>query len=81
MLLSAAQRCTGRELGSVSAVADSKQTLLCTYLSAVLLAGLSMNIVLQEGHMAVRRADTDRAGDGRGQRWTGQCREGWPPAC
>ncbi|MCF7553644.1 cation transporter [Pseudonocardia sp. WMMC193] len=38
--LSAAQRRTGRELGSTSAVADSKQTLLCTYLSAVLLAGL-----------------------------------------
>ena len=34
------ERRTGRELGSRSAVADSKQTLLCTYLSAVLLAGL-----------------------------------------
>ena len=32
-LLSAAQRRAGRELGSASAVADSKQTLLCTYLS------------------------------------------------
>jgi divalent metal cation (Fe/Co/Zn/Cd) transporter len=42
-LLSAAQRRTGRELGSASAVADSKQTLLCTYLSAVLLAGLAVN--------------------------------------
>jgi hypothetical protein len=30
-------------LGSLSAVADSKQTLLCTYLSAVLLAGLLLN--------------------------------------
>ncbi|MEV6201439.1 cation transporter [Streptomyces sp. NPDC051771] len=38
--LSAAQRRAGRELGSASAVADSRQTLLCTYLSAVLLAGL-----------------------------------------
>jgi divalent metal cation (Fe/Co/Zn/Cd) transporter len=37
-ILSAAQRRAGRELGSASAVADSKQTLLCTYLSAVLLA-------------------------------------------
>ncbi|QGV81985.1 cation transporter [Streptomyces ficellus] len=41
--LSAAQRRAGRELGSVSAVADSRQTLLCTYLSAVLLAGLVLN--------------------------------------
>jgi divalent metal cation (Fe/Co/Zn/Cd) transporter len=42
-VLSAVQRRTGRELGSRSAVADSKQTLLCTYLSAVLLAGLAVN--------------------------------------
>ncbi|OPG08075.1 cation transporter [Microbispora sp. GKU 823] len=42
-LLSYAQRRAGRELGSASAVADSKQTLLCTYLSAVLLAGLALN--------------------------------------
>ncbi|MBO2449457.1 cation transporter [Actinomadura barringtoniae] len=42
-LLSAAQRRAGRELGSASAVADSKQTLLCTYLSAVLLIGLAVN--------------------------------------
>ncbi|WP_431235762.1 cation transporter [Mycolicibacterium psychrotolerans] len=42
-LLSWAQRRAGRELGSRSAVADSKQTLLCTYLSAVLLAGLLLN--------------------------------------
>ncbi|MBD9729732.1 cation transporter [Streptomyces caniscabiei] len=41
--LSAAQRRAGRELGSASAVADSRQTLLCTYLSAVLLAGLVLN--------------------------------------
>lgn len=41
--LSWAQRRTGRELGSLSAVADSKQTLLCTYLSAVLLVGLLLN--------------------------------------
>ena len=43
--LSWAQRRTGRELGSASAVADSKQTLLCTYLSAVVLAGLVLNAV------------------------------------
>jgi divalent metal cation (Fe/Co/Zn/Cd) transporter len=42
-VLSAAQRRAGRELGSTSAVADSKQTLLCTYLSAVLLVGLGLN--------------------------------------
>ncbi|MBX7267316.1 cation transporter [Micromonospora sp. Llam7] len=42
-ILSAAQRRAGRELGSASAVADSKQTLLCTYLSAVLLVGLAAN--------------------------------------
>lgn len=42
-VLSLAQRRTGRELGSRSAVADSKQTLLCTYLSAALLAGLLLN--------------------------------------
>ena len=42
-VLSLAQRSAGRELGSRSAVADSKQTLLCTYLSAILLAGLVVN--------------------------------------
>lgn len=45
-LLSFAQRRAGREMGSRSAVADSKQTLLCTYLSAVLLVGLLLNGVL-----------------------------------
>lgn len=44
--LSAAQRKAGREIGSASAVADSKQTLLCTYLSAVLLVGLLVNLLL-----------------------------------
>ncbi|MEU1570055.1 cation transporter [Streptomyces collinus] len=44
--LSAAQRRAGRELGSATAVADSKQTLLCTYLSAVLLVGLVLNATL-----------------------------------
>jgi divalent metal cation (Fe/Co/Zn/Cd) transporter len=42
-VLSHLQRRAGRELGSRTAVADSKQTLLCTYLSAVLLAGLAVN--------------------------------------
>lgn len=44
--LSQAQRRAGRELGSASAVADSKQTLLCTYLSGVLLVGLLLNSLL-----------------------------------
>lgn len=44
--LSWAQRRTGRALGSVTVVADSKQTLLCTYLSAVLLVGLLLNSLL-----------------------------------
>jgi divalent metal cation (Fe/Co/Zn/Cd) transporter len=44
-VLSWAQRRAGRELGSLSAVADSKQTLLCTYLSAALLVGLTLNVL------------------------------------
>jgi divalent metal cation (Fe/Co/Zn/Cd) transporter len=42
-LLVWAKRRTGRELGSATVVADSMQTLLCTYLSAVLLVGLLAN--------------------------------------
>ncbi|PYE20656.1 cation efflux family protein [Williamsia limnetica] len=45
-ILSWLQRRAGHELGSLSAVADSKQTLLCTYLSAVLLVGLLLNSLL-----------------------------------
>lgn len=48
-VLSVAQRRTGRALGSVTVVADSTQTLLCTYLSAVLLAGLLLNATLGWG--------------------------------
>ena len=44
--LSFAQRRTGRQLGSATVVADSKQTLLCTYLSGVLLLGLALNATL-----------------------------------
>ena len=40
------QRRTGEEIGSHSAVADSKQTLLCTYMSGVLLVGLIANSAL-----------------------------------
>jgi divalent metal cation (Fe/Co/Zn/Cd) transporter len=42
-LLVWAKRRTGRELGSATVVADSTQTLLCTYLSAILLVGLGLN--------------------------------------
>ncbi len=40
------ERRAGRELGSASAVADSKQTLICAYLSAALLIGLLLNSLL-----------------------------------
>jgi divalent metal cation (Fe/Co/Zn/Cd) transporter len=42
-LLAYAKRRTGRELGSATVVADSTQTVLCTYLSAILLVGLVLN--------------------------------------
>ncbi|WP_221584378.1 cation diffusion facilitator family transporter [Microbacterium sp. G2-8] len=42
-LLSFAERRTGRELGSATAVADSKQTLICAWLSAAVLVGLLLN--------------------------------------
>lgn len=45
-LLSLLERRAGRELGSASAVADSKQTLLCSWLSAAVLAGLLLNALL-----------------------------------
>ncbi len=44
--LSLAERRTGRELGSASAVADSKQTLICASLSAAVLLGLALNSLL-----------------------------------
>ncbi len=44
--LSWAQRKAGRELGSASADADSRQTLLCTDLSAAVLVGLVLNAAL-----------------------------------
>ena len=45
-LISYAQRRTGRALGSNAVYADGTQTLLCTYLSAVLLVGLLLNSTL-----------------------------------
>ncbi|MDQ0643465.1 cation diffusion facilitator family transporter [Microbacterium murale] len=44
--LSLAERRAGEELGSATAIADSKQTLLCTYLSAAVLVGLVLNSLL-----------------------------------
>lgn len=41
--LSLAERRAGREAGSATAVADSQQTLICTYLSAAVLVGLVAN--------------------------------------
>jgi divalent metal cation (Fe/Co/Zn/Cd) transporter len=41
--LSLLERRTGTELGSASAIADSKQTLVCSYLSAAVLVGLLLN--------------------------------------
>jgi divalent metal cation (Fe/Co/Zn/Cd) transporter len=42
--LSLIERRTGTELGSASAVADSRQTLICSYLSAAVLVGLVLNL-------------------------------------
>ena len=42
-LLSRAKRSVGRALGSAAMHADAKQTEFCTYLSAILLAGLLLN--------------------------------------
>lgn len=47
--ISWAQRRTGRQLGSNAVFADGTQTLLCTYLSAVLLVGLVLNSTLGWG--------------------------------
>ena len=45
-VLAGAQRRTGLELRSASAVSNAKQTLLCAYLSGVLLVGLALNSTL-----------------------------------
>ena len=42
-VLATAKRRTGEALHSSTLLADSKETLLCTYLSAILLAGLALN--------------------------------------
>ncbi len=45
-LLVGAKRRTGRELGSATVIADSAQSLLCTWLSAIVLGGLLVNATL-----------------------------------
>ena len=45
-MLSWIERRTGRELGSASAIADAKQTLICSLLSAAVLIGLLLNSLL-----------------------------------
>lgn len=44
--LAIAKRRTGQRLGSATVVAESAETFLCAYLSAVLLAGLVLNATL-----------------------------------
>lgn len=68
--LSWAQLRTGRELGSRSAVADSRQTLLCSVLSAVLLVGLLLN-----GALGWSWADPVAARSSPGSRYGRAC---WP---
>ncbi|MFY1593748.1 cation transporter [Micromonospora sp. WMMD737] len=82
--LSYAQRRAGRELGSRSAVADSKQTLLCTYLSAVLLVGLGLNSLFGwswADPVAALVIAVVAAKEGR-EAWRGDacCTPGLPPA-
>jgi divalent metal cation (Fe/Co/Zn/Cd) transporter len=45
-MLAVAKRRTGRQLGNTVVVADSTETALCSYLSAILLAGLVLNASL-----------------------------------
>lgn len=45
-VVSLAERRAGREIGSATAIADSMQTLICTYLSAAVLIGLALNSLL-----------------------------------
>lgn len=48
-VVSLLERRTGRELGSATAVADAKQTLICAYLSVAVLLGLVLNALLGWG--------------------------------
>ena len=44
--LAVAKRRTGRDLGSATLIADSTETFLCSWLSAILLLGLVLNATL-----------------------------------
>ena len=44
-LLSRAKRSVGRAMGSTAMHADAKHTEFCTYLSAILLGGLLLNLL------------------------------------
>jgi divalent metal cation (Fe/Co/Zn/Cd) transporter len=46
-MLATAKRRAGRAMGSTTVVADSNQTKLCAYLSAILLGGLILNATLK----------------------------------
>jgi len=48
-VVSLVERRTGRELGSATVVADSKQTLICSFLSAAVLLGLVANALFGWG--------------------------------
>ena len=45
-LLARAKRSVGTAMGSAAMIADSQQTQLCTYLSAILIGGLLLNAVM-----------------------------------
>ncbi|GAA5108413.1 hypothetical protein GCM10023339_07370 [Alloalcanivorax gelatiniphagus] len=71
--LSWAQRRTGRALGSDAVVAESSQTLLCTYLSAVLLVGLAQRHArLVVGRPCRRARHRGRRGQEGLQAWCGE---------
>ncbi len=75
-VLSWAKRRTGRELGSRAVVADSVQTLLCTYLSAILLIGLVANAWLGWGWadpVVALVVAVVAAREGRRPAWGGTC--------
>jgi len=48
-VLAVVKRRVGRQLGSAVVVADATETLLCTYLSVILLAGLVLNATIGVG--------------------------------
>ena len=65
--LSYAERRAGRELGSRSAVADSKQTLLCTYLSRGAVGRPGIELLVRVVMGGPDRGDGHRGGRGQGR--------------